>query len=669
MFLASAAIAWLIAAPVSSCGSGWPGRTHSPQLRLRPGAGHRGREPAGERAGDALFRQFIAAGSRTSRPVAVTVIEFAHATNACASVPQMPVAGCSASGAHGPSGRGAAVSARNSQYRSAGTGRAQILVPASVVRVCRTSRAIWTPAISRRCGGRAVRLIRPRAFGVEAPPQLRVDLGARLVAVERQREGGDRAAVEAGADDRAGVAGRRVQQDRLVPPRVADAVDEALDQVGVGADVPCGEVLLERQVGEGVPAVGLDQQAVARDVVQERRAGDRRREALQLRPEDLKHPGGGQLARVVAHHLVGERGQQRLLGGPGQQFRQVLGLSPAREQDLADLAVQVGAAAGQRAPVPVGGGDHRQQQRVDRQVVQRRVRLEQGIEPVGGLPGPHLHRAPRGPAGGARRVPLGRQVPAVEEELDLLGRERPRHQHVRLDRERAEQVVGPGGDHEVVVGVGGDLPLDPFGDGEPVLGPGDLVEAVQQDQAPAALQLALPPAAGFLPRPDADRGPDDIGQRDRRIGDDRLGPLPQREQDRDAPAARMPAAEATPHGGRPAAAGRVGEQGALAGPGLPDEREGHPRAAVEELVDRVPGGGVVGGRTVAGTLLRGPADQGDVDVDVAQFRDMVAAGRQILRVDVPERVEHPPPVPIAVPGNGRRLHHVSPPHLRHPALR
>ena len=56
------------------------------------------------------------------------------------------------SGAHGRAGRGAVVSARNSQYRSAGTGRAQILVPVSVVRGCRTRRAIWTPAISRRCG-------------------------------------------------------------------------------------------------------------------------------------------------------------------------------------------------------------------------------------------------------------------------------------------------------------------------------------------------------------------------------------------------------------------------------------------------------------------------------------------------------------------------------------
>jgi hypothetical protein len=84
-------------------------------------------------------------------PVAITVIEFSHVTKACASAPQMPVAGWSVPGSQGLSGCGARVSARKSQYRSAGTGRVAILVPAAVVRVRRTSRAARTPAISRRC--------------------------------------------------------------------------------------------------------------------------------------------------------------------------------------------------------------------------------------------------------------------------------------------------------------------------------------------------------------------------------------------------------------------------------------------------------------------------------------------------------------------------------------
>ena len=669
MFLASAAIAWPIAAPASSCGWGWPGRTHSPSSGLGPRARHRGRQQAGQRVGDALLLEFLAGrephlepgGGRGDR-----VRPGDERLRLGSPDSGGGLLGVGRARAVGPGGR------RVGQEQPVQVGRDR---PGADPGAGVGGEGLPDQARDLNPGdqppvpGGAVRLVRALAFGLKAPPEVGIDLGARLGAVEGQREGGDRAAVEAGADDRAGVGGGRVQQDGLVPPGVADAVDEALDQVGVGADVPGGQVLLERQVGEGVPALGLGQQAVAGDVVQELLAGDRRGVALQLGPEDLKDAGGGQVARVVAHHLVGERGQQRLLGRPRQELGQVLGLGPAREQDLADLPVEVGPAARQRAPVPVRGGDHRQQQRVDRQVVQRRIGLEQGVEPVGRLPGPELHGAPGGPAGGAGRVPLGGEVPAVEEEPDLLGRERPGHQHVGLDGERAEQVVGPGGDHEVVVGVGRDLPPDPVGHGQAVIGPGDLVQAVEHDQAPAPLQLALPPAAGFSPRPGADRGPDHIGQRDRRIGDDRLGPLPQRQQDGDAPAAGVPAAEVTPHGRRPAAAGGVGQQGALAGAGLSDEGEDHPRAAVEELVDRVPGRAVPSCRAVTRSLLRSPADQRNVNVDVAQFRDVIAAGREILHVDIPERVEYPPPVPEAVPGNGRRLHHVSPPHLRHPALR
>ena len=97
---------------------------------------------------------------------------------------------------------------------------------------------------------------------------------------------------------------------------------------------------------------------------------------------------------------------------------------------------------------------------------------------------------------------------------------------------------GPGGDHEGVAGIGRDLPLDPVGHGAPVLGACQLVKAVEQRQAPAAAQLALPPAARLLARGAADRSSYHVWQRDRRIGDDRLGPLAQREQDGDAPAAQ-----------------------------------------------------------------------------------------------------------------------------------
>src|SRR5215471_14453392 len=80
--------------------------------------------------------------------------------------------------------------------------------------------------------GGAVRLEGPPAFQVKALAQVRIDLGTGFAAVEGQGESGDRAAVQAGTDDRAGVAGRRVQQDGFLPPGVADAVSEARHKTG-----------------------------------------------------------------------------------------------------------------------------------------------------------------------------------------------------------------------------------------------------------------------------------------------------------------------------------------------------------------------------------------------------------------------------------------------------
>ena len=73
--------------------------------------------------------------------------------------------------------------------------------------------------------------------------------------------------------------------------------------------------------------------------------------------------------------------------------------------------------------------------------------------------------------------------------------------------------------------------------------------------------------------------------------------------------------------------------------------------------------------------MRGLANQRDIDIELAQFRDVITAGREVLHVDVPERIKHPPPVPVAVARNGRYLHEqpfatlsrsTEPdPHLRH----
>ena len=67
--------------------------------------------------------------SLTSLPVAVALIEFSHATKASASLPQTPAAGWPVPRTEGLSGGGAPVSCTKSQYRSAGTGLAQILGP------------------------------------------------------------------------------------------------------------------------------------------------------------------------------------------------------------------------------------------------------------------------------------------------------------------------------------------------------------------------------------------------------------------------------------------------------------------------------------------------------------------------------------------------------------
>ena len=102
VFRASMATAWRIAAPVSSCGWGWPGRSHSPGVAADPDAAVSGWVQAHvTEAGSWRLRALEMTsswssswrGSLTSMPVAIAVIEFSHLTKACASVPQIPVAG------------------------------------------------------------------------------------------------------------------------------------------------------------------------------------------------------------------------------------------------------------------------------------------------------------------------------------------------------------------------------------------------------------------------------------------------------------------------------------------------------------------------------------------------------------------------------------------------
>src|SRR6516162_2622022 len=126
--------------------------------------------------------------------------------------------------------------------------------------------------------------------------------------------------------------------------------------------------------------------------------------------------------------------------------------------------------------------------------MQCRMLPQERGEPGGGLAGSYLDGAPCAPAGAAGRVPLGGQGPAVQEELNLICRKRPDHENIGPVGQRARKTVGPGGDYEVVTWVSGDLPLDPVGHREAVVGAGNLIQAVEQDQAPAVAQFTLPPA-------------------------------------------------------------------------------------------------------------------------------------------------------------------------------
>ena len=87
----------------------------------------------------------------------------------------------------------------------------------------------------------------------------------------------------------------------------------------------------------------------------------------------------------------------------------LLGFLPTPEHHLADLLVQIGPAAGKSAPVPVHVSDHRQQQRVHSQVVQRGVCSRRRSRSSAPFAGEYLGLQ-RPTVLGA--VPLDRQVPA-----------------------------------------------------------------------------------------------------------------------------------------------------------------------------------------------------------------------------------------------------------------
>jgi hypothetical protein len=71
--------------------------------------------------------------------------------------------------------------------------------------------------------------------------------------------------------------------------------------------------------------------------------------------------------------------------------------------------------------------------------------------------------------------------------------------------------------------VHGELRVDPLHHGAARVGTGDLVEAVEQHNAPAGPELPLPPTGAFSADQIRDGRPDQCGQTDLGIGHDRVG--------------------------------------------------------------------------------------------------------------------------------------------------
>jgi hypothetical protein len=118
--------------------------------------------------------------------------------------------------------------------------------------------------------------------------------------------------------------------------------------------------------------------------------------------------------------------------------------------------------------------------------MQYRMLPQEVGKPGGGLAGPYLDGVLCAPSGAAGRMPLGGQVPTIQKVSNLSSRKRRNHENIGLSDQQARETEGPRADHEVVTRVSGDLPLDPVSHSAAVVGAGNLIQAVEQDQAPAA---------------------------------------------------------------------------------------------------------------------------------------------------------------------------------------
>ena len=262
--------------------------------------------------------------------------------------------------------------------------------------------------------------------GADQLVNLRTQGGGNVVswfqAVQGEGQGRAGAGFQACRDDGIGLGFRRVQERCLPPPVIADRARELVGEP-LFPDVRRGQVFLEGLVGEGVLAgLAFGQQSVGDDVreksLRSRCRLPRRNSSAQrgpMRPAGTarrgQDVGSAQVGNTALHHRVSEvRGERRLScrrPPPGE----VLGVLPSPQHHLAYLGVQVGAAAGKRAAVAVHVGDHRQQQGIDREVVERRSVLQAPQKVVGAC----FCRCAVTSGGCAGAVPLRRQVPAGDE--------------------------------------------------------------------------------------------------------------------------------------------------------------------------------------------------------------------------------------------------------------
>src|SRR3954452_6100309 len=85
----------------------------------------------------------------------------------------------------------------------------------------------------------------------------------------------------------------------------------------------------------------------------------------------------------MVHHPGGERAEDLELLVPTVAVGDAALLAPPLEQDLADLRVELAAAAGERPVVAMDHADHRQEQRGAREGAEPWVVLERGQESAG----------------------------------------------------------------------------------------------------------------------------------------------------------------------------------------------------------------------------------------------------------------------------------------------